>query len=140
MTSKLAVIVLAAGVALPALAGAQRSPHPLYEPAMEDVGDWDAAVVVRLSDGRRQALRGREVNAVGCGGRCIESKVSGALDVHGYGWATPRGWNQDRFGDLLRTRTTLERPAADRRILSIYGRTSKDTDTLLLYVTYTRRR
>ena len=51
--SKTGALALAGAVLLPALAAAQRA-NPIYRPTMQDLGDWDAVVDVRLHDGRRQ--------------------------------------------------------------------------------------
>jgi hypothetical protein len=73
--------------------------HPVYEPGFEDVGTWDAVVTVRMRDGSFRTLRGVEVNTVGCGGTCVKTETTSALDtqlpdVRGGGTAV-RGASKD---------------------------------------------
>jgi hypothetical protein len=76
-----------AGLALTAVllpstgsAGAERH-RPFYEVSFADVGTWDAVVTVRLRDGRFETRHAVEVNTVGCGGACVESVLTPALDA-----------------------------------------------------------
>jgi hypothetical protein len=69
-----------ASILLPSVARGAERQRPLYEPSVEDVGAWDAVVTVRLRDGSFRTLHGVEVNTVGCGGRCVESVATSALD------------------------------------------------------------
>jgi hypothetical protein len=78
--------VLPAGLAVASILVASAAPgaertHVLYEPGFEDVGMWDAVVTVRLRDGSFRTLRGIEVNTIGCGGTCVESERTPALET-----------------------------------------------------------
>jgi hypothetical protein len=77
--SVLVASLIFASILLPSAAHGDRR-RLLYEPGFEDVGTWDAVVTVRLRDGTFRTLRGVEVNTVGCGGRCVESRATSELD------------------------------------------------------------
>ena len=65
---------------MPSVARGSERHRPLYEPSLEDVGTWDAVVTVRMRDGEFRTLRGVEINTVGCGGTCVQSEATSALD------------------------------------------------------------
>jgi hypothetical protein len=77
----LAGLVLAS-VLLPSTGSAGSERHrPFYEADFADVGTWDAVVTVRMRDGRVETRHGIEVNTIGCGGTCVESALTPALDA-----------------------------------------------------------
>lgn len=79
----LAGLVLAS-VVLPSIGSAGSERHrPFYDVSLADVGAWDAVVTVRLRDGRFETRHGIEVNTIGCGGTCVESVLTPALDAPG---------------------------------------------------------
>ena len=77
----LAGLVLASVVA-PSIgsAGSERQ-RPFYDVSLADVGTWDAVLTVRLRDGRYETRHAVEVNTIGCGGTCVESVLTPALDA-----------------------------------------------------------
>jgi len=94
----LAGLVLAS-VVLPSVGSAGSERHrPFYDVSLADVGAWDAVVTVRLRDGRFETRHGIEVNTIGCGGTCVESVLTPALDAPGVPaadrteTARPRAW------------------------------------------------
>ena len=94
----LAGLVLAS-VVLPSIGSAGSERHrPFYDVSLADVGAWDAVVTVRLRDGRFETRHGIEVNTIGCGGTCVESVLTPALDAPGVPaadrteTARPRAW------------------------------------------------
>jgi hypothetical protein len=73
--------------------------------------------------------------------------ASGLIDVVAGGPGEPgdwvrhdRPWNQDVFGNPLRTRAVVERPALHHRVLKVYGEARDGREFVLLHVTYTRRK
>jgi hypothetical protein len=79
----LAGLVLAS-VVLPSTGSAGSERHrPFYDVDLADVGTWDAVVTVRLRDGRFETRHAIEVNTIGCGGTCVESALTPALDAPG---------------------------------------------------------
>jgi hypothetical protein len=76
------VLLALAVTAAPAPTAAQTLPAlPAYERTMDDLGAWDAVVIGRDPQGRRTHQRGVEINTLGCGGTCVESRVEGLKDV-----------------------------------------------------------
>jgi hypothetical protein len=79
----LAGLVLAS-VVLPSIGSAGSERHrPFYDVDLADVGTWDAVVSVRMRDGRFETRHAIEVNTIGCGGTCVESALTPALDAPG---------------------------------------------------------
>jgi hypothetical protein len=79
----LAGLVLAS-VMLPSTGSAGSERHrPFYDVDLADVGTWDAVVTVRLRDGRFETRHAIEVNTIGCGGTCVETTLTPALDAPG---------------------------------------------------------
>ena len=77
----LAGLVLAS-VVLPSIGSAGSERHrTFYDVSLADVGTWDAVVTVRLRDGRFETRHGVEVNTIGCGGTCVDSVLTPALDA-----------------------------------------------------------
>lgn len=74
--------------------------------------------------------------------------ASGLIDVVTGGGPGERGdwlrhtrlWNQDVFGNPLRTRAVIERPTLHHRVLTVYGEAKDGREFLLLHVTFTRRK
>lgn len=78
----LLLIALAAVAAAAPAAGAQTpDAFPAYERTLDDVGTWDAVLIGRDAYGRRIYRKGVEVNTLGCGGSCVESRVDGLEDI-----------------------------------------------------------
>ena len=76
--------VVLASVVLPSIGSAGSERHrPFYDVSLADVGAWDAVVTVRLRDGRFETRDGIEVNTIGCGGTCVESVLTPALNAPG---------------------------------------------------------
>jgi hypothetical protein len=164
----LAGLVLAA-VVLPSIGSAGSERHrPFYDVSLADVGDWDAVVTVRLRDGRFETRHGIEINTIGCGGTCVESVLTPALDAPGVpavsrtdtAWigADTRpldrreGYAPGASSDGLAassgwggsgaadtpTRTAVAYPSPDRRVLTIFTRVA-GAERLVLRVEYRRR-
>ena len=169
--SKPVALMLAGVVLLPALAAAQmrRTATSVedrlipYEVQEQDYGTWDAEIVWRDDVGRFLRSRGREVNAPGCGGRCIKTRVDGGLrrpasfggmaeagcapaagrDAICLSSGIPAGLHRaghDLMGSPLPARITVERTSADRRTVAMYGTGPRNREFLLARVVYTRRR
>lgn len=164
----LAGLVLAS-VVLPSIGSAGSERHrPFYDVSLADVGTWDAVATVRLRDGRFETRHGIEVNTIGCGGTCVNSVLTPALEVPGVPAASRtrhRAWTgadtrpldrregyEPRVSDGLAassgwggsgaadtpTRTAIAYPSPDRRILTIFTRVA-GAERLVLRVEYTRR-
>jgi hypothetical protein len=164
----LAGLVLAS-VVLPSIGSANSERHrPFYDASLADVGTWDAVLTVRLRDGRFETRRAIEVNTIGCGGTCVESVLTPALDAPdvpavgrtGNAWAGAdtrpldrrEGYEPRVPSDGLApssgwggsgaadpsTRTAIAYPSPDRRVLTVFSRV-RGAERLVLRIDYTRR-
>jgi hypothetical protein len=101
-----------------------------------------------ILDVRRPGNPLRERVGFGSPPRGPDYAASGLIDVvTGSGPGEPGAWarhdwqwNQDLYGNPLRTRTVVERPDADRRVLTVFGEARDGREFVLLHVTYTRRK
>ena len=71
--------LLAVACLAPSPLGAQTAPGAAYDVLLDDVGTWDAEIVVWDPHRRPHASRGVETNTLGCGGTCLVTTVHGNL-------------------------------------------------------------
>ena len=81
----LAIVCLA-----PSPLAAQTSHNPAYAVLLDDVGTWDAEIVIWDAGRRPRASRGIEINKLGCNGTCLLTTVQGNLGrIPGTGGGPP---------------------------------------------------
>jgi hypothetical protein len=69
-----------------------------------DLGTWDAVLVARGAGGQVVTAKGVEINTRGCDGRCIVTKLAGALENKGVD--APRSWWDQYDGNANRYHLT----------------------------------
>lgn len=83
-------LLLAIVCLVPSPSAAQTPPNQAYDVLLDDVGIWDADIVVWDAGRRPRASRGVEINKLGCDGTCLVTTAQGDLRrVPGTGGGPP---------------------------------------------------